>query len=121
MYCGQNNQTLIDGGVPTTPPMNLPLYTCSISTSENGTWVPDGGTLTPGEAGNGTSLVNYNQLATLLFSPGEACAAPSPTPGMGNLIILSFSSYSTLWGFFLGFSTLVVRAAPGRRPGLLPL
>lgn len=71
MYCGLPNATLADGQPPPGPPMNLPLYTCSIYTSENGTWVPDGGTLTPGEAGNGTSVVNYNQLATLLFSPGE--------------------------------------------------
>ena len=93
VYCaGGANQTIIDDqGVPMVPPMNLPLYTCAVPAAgaANGTWVPDGGTLTPDSSGgNGTTAVYYNQLATLLFTPGaSACARAlrARSPAVGGL------------------------------------
>ncbi len=37
----------------------------------NDTWIPSSGTITPDAPGNATSVVYYNELATLLLSTGE--------------------------------------------------
>lgn len=72
VYCDMNHVTLNSEGTPTSPPLNLPMYTCAVRGGEgNRTWIPDSGTLYPDSRENATSTVYYNELATLLFSTGD--------------------------------------------------
>eukprot|EP00878_Enallax_costatus_P009157 GHUV01009572.1.p1 GENE.GHUV01009572.1~~GHUV01009572.1.p1 ORF type:complete len:712 (+),score=175.93 GHUV01009572.1:218-2353(+) len=76
VYCGIQNVTAATEGLappPDTPPLQLPLYTCSSGKAENGTWIPSTGTITPDspEASNATAVVFYNELATLMLNTGD--------------------------------------------------
>lgn len=75
VYCGiQNVTAALNGtGPPTdTPPLQLPLYTCSTGPvmADNGTWIPSTGTITPDSPTNASAVVFYNELATLMLNTG---------------------------------------------------
>ncbi|WIA10530.1 hypothetical protein OEZ86_000660 [Tetradesmus obliquus] len=76
VYCGiQNVTAALNGtGPPTdTPPLQLPLYTCSTGPvmADNGTWIPSTGTITPDSPTNASAVVFYNELATLMLNTGD--------------------------------------------------
>jgi chloride channel 7 len=77
IYCDLDNTTAwIDSKTPPpTSPLAMPMYTCSIEGSHNGSaWIPGSGTLTPDTSTpNTTTTVYYNGLATLLLNTG-GCA-----------------------------------------------
>lgn len=75
VYCGIQNVTAAAQGLappPNTPPLSLPLYTCSIMSEDtNSTWIPSSGTITPDTPSNVSAIVYYNELATLMLNTGE--------------------------------------------------
>lgn len=75
VYCGLQNITAAAEGTappPDTPPLLLPLYTCSVRMpADNSTWIPSSGTITPDTPTNASALVYYNELATLMLNTGE--------------------------------------------------
>lgn len=84
VYCGIQNVTAAMNGTgppADTPPLQLPLYTCSTgpTLSDNGTWIPSTGTITPDTPTNASAVVFYNELATLMLNTGGragcSCAA----------------------------------------------
>jgi hypothetical protein len=80
VYCGiQNVTAALNGtGPPTdTPPLQLPLYTCSTGPvmTDNGTWIPSTGTITPDSPTNASAVVFYNELATLMLNTGGLSSA----------------------------------------------
>jgi chloride channel 7 len=74
VYCGiQNVTAAAQGSAPpaNTPPLSLPLYTCAIvSEDTNTTWIPSSGSITPDTPTNGSAIVYYNELATLMLNTG---------------------------------------------------
>lgn len=88
VYCGMPggaggvNGTI---GVPDTPPLALPLYTCAVGSgaaaaaASDSSWSPGSGTLTPDSpgdspGGNSSTTVYYNELATLMLNTGRGLA-----------------------------------------------
>lgn len=76
VYCNIQNLTAAAEGMappPNTPPLSLPLYTCSIvsvDTNQSQSWIPSSGTITPDTPTNATNIVYYNELATLMLNTG---------------------------------------------------
>lgn len=75
VYCNIQNLTAAAEGLappPNTPPLQLPLYTCSIvSADTNQSWIPSSGTITPDTPTNASAIVYYNELATLMLNTGR--------------------------------------------------
>lgn len=75
VYCNIQNLTAAAEGLappPNTPPLQLPLYTCSIvSADTNQSWIPSSGTITPDTPTNASAIVYYNELATLMLNTGD--------------------------------------------------
>lgn len=84
VYCNIQNLTAAAEGLappPNTPPLQLPLYTCSIvSADTNQSWIPSSGTITPDTPTNASAIVYYNELATLMLNTGEATHLLAPQP-----------------------------------------
>lgn len=84
VYCGIQNVTAAAAGEAppaNTPPLLLPLYTCAIvSEDANSTWIPSSGTITPDTPTNASTIVYYNELATLMLNTGAVCGSlPVPS------------------------------------------